>query len=194
MRHSFLAALVLLAGSACSKPAPQEEPRSALENTVRGIGSTPPCSSLIESNQSPNWPVPAIEKGQRIYRVFFSGWGGLAKNPPAYRNAESWATFTPDGKILDCRSGARAEVIAEDPPLGLSLDEIVRRQSQLYAATEKIAELFWSDRPLNPDEKGQVAEYSMRFKQLALSGHAKAYRALNPAFWAWVEQNGGKAP
>ncbi|MDE2511320.1 MAG: hypothetical protein KGL74_09380, partial [Elusimicrobia bacterium] len=68
------------------------------------------------------------------------------------------------------------------------------QETALSAATENVAALYWAGRPLGPTQKTAVADFSRLFLLLVNPAHAADYRALNPDFWAWVENNGGTAP
>jgi hypothetical protein len=57
-----------------------------------------------------------------------------------------------------------------------------------------MAQLYARGTPLSDAERTCVQAFSLEFSILTGLGHAAAYRALSPKFWAWVEQNGGTGP
>lgn len=196
MRRLLPLAVCVLA-AACSKPAPPEPaPKSRLEQAVAALPSTPPCSRVIPLHWSPSLPVPSREGGAPAYRLFFYGRDG---RPPkfVFHQPEGDAVFRPDGTILSCAQRARHDgAVASDEGryADMTVDQIVERERLLYLMIEDAAGLYGAGKPLTPEEKKRVVEFSSAFAFLSHPGHAAAYRALNPDFWAWVEKNGGVAP
>jgi len=189
--------LSLLAVTSCSNPpAPPPAPKSALEKTVAGLLSAPPCSAAIPHHWSWSWPIPVKERGAFAYKLFFYGRDG---RPPAfvYHQPEGDAVFRPDGTIVSCAQRAQhggSAPSANARYAGMTLEQIVERQRLTYFAIEDVAGLYAAGKPLNAEQKGRVAAFSEEFAFLTLPGHAPAYRALSPDFWSWVQKNGGAAP
>ena len=195
MRLPALAAAALLAAAAaCSRPAPAPR-KTALQGIVEGIAAEPPCDRQIPLEWSSSWPVPSLQDGRLVYRVFFFGRDG---RPPrfVFHDAEGDAAFTPDGRVLSCARRAKpgAPLPYDGRFAGESLDEIDARAARLYAAVEDAAALYAAGRPLDAAQKARVAAFSRDFAGLADPAQAASYRALSPGFWSWVEANGGRAP
>ncbi len=194
MRRAALAAVLLAAACARREPAPA--PVSRLEEVVRRLQALPPCDKTIPREWSSSWPVPVKDRGRLRYRVFFFGRDGDPSKGFVFHEPEGRALFTPSGEVQECRrEGATARALTQDAwqPAG-TLDEIVERSRLLYAAAEQAARLFDSNKPLSAEDKKMLADFSAAFASLSRPGHAAAYRALSPEFWAWIETNGGRAP
>jgi hypothetical protein len=195
MRLSPLLAVLLMTGcSRCgSKPPP---PVSALQRFVAGLAAEGPCARVIPSQWSPSWPVPVVENGQPAYRLFFFGRDGDQQKGFRFHQAEGDAEFTASGRVLSCSRRARAGAPLPETGSGTpeTLGATLARERRLYSATEDVAALFAAGHPLTDAERKRVSDFSAAFAGLAEAGHAAAYREMNPAFWSWVEANGGKAP
>ena len=194
MRRAALA--VVLLAAACARQEPAPAPASRLEELVRQLPALPPCDKVIPQEWSSSWPVPVKEKGSLRYRVFFFGRDGDPGKGFVFHEPQGLALFTPSGEVRECRkTGGAPRALTQDgwQPAG-TLDEIVERSRLLYAAAEQAARLFESGKPLSAADKKSVAEFASAFASLSRPGHAAAYRALSPEFWAWIEANGGRAP
>lgn len=192
MKVHILAALPLLAALACSKPPePFKETRSAFQLSAERVGAEPPCARIIPGEWSPSLPVPALKDGRLAYRVFFFAWSGRPGENIVYSDAGGDALFTPEGRVLACarRPGTAKRLPEEAPPR-----DAAARAAALHPAIEEMGRLYARGGPVPAEDRKRVAEFSREFAELAGSGHAPAYRALEPGFWAWVESNGGRAP
>lgn len=189
--RALLALAVLTLG--CSRS--RNPPPSGLQLAVDGLAAEGACAREIPSQWSPSWPVPVVEGGGLAYRLFFFGRDGDLKKGFRFHQAEGDAEFTPSGKVLSCSRRARpGEPLPTESAAGETLSAALEKERKLYFSTEDVAALFVAGKPLADEEKKRVADFSAVFCGLAETGHAAAYRALNPAFWAWVEANGGRAP
>lgn len=176
------------------KPSSEETPKSNLQRTADAVHALPPCSALIPSHWTTSRPVPILKNGVLAYNVFFFGRDGDSRGITRH-DAEGWATFQADGKVLDCRMQDKdAPPIVSKKLNGLTLDQIEERERELYVLTERVAGYYSGGRELSVEGKRVVGDYSDAFLFLSSPGHAKSYLALNPDFWAWVEKNGGRAP
>lgn len=187
---------LLAATTACSKP-PEEykELRSRFHLMVERMGSEPPCSHEIPMHWSPSLPVPVLIDQRLHYRVFFSGWEGRPDTGIVIHDAEGDALFSTDSKILECRQRSQAgRTIPGEKFPAATQAAFDARQRTLYGAIEDMAQLYARATPLADAERTRVQAFSLEFLALTASGHAASYRALNPKFWAWIEQNGGTGP
>ena len=196
MRTPFALALLTLSLWACSKP-PEEytEARSPFQLMAERIGQEPPCSRAIPGEWSPSLPVPVLDGGRLGYRVFFYGWSGSPTTKIVVYDAQGDARFTPDGKVLECaqRPGEK-KPLPEQPMPAKTQQELDARVAALYGSIEEMGRLFARGLPVALADRVRLEAFSREFKALAGPGHAASYRALSPAFWAWVEANGGAAP
>lgn len=190
----LLAVAALLAWAACKKAPPPQAPapKSALQQAADKVHSRPPCSREIPSHFSPSLPVPAVQDGKLVYKMFFFGRDGNPRDGFTFHDAEGWATFAPDARVLECSAAAKeAAPIPKEKEPGLTVEQIMEREKQVYALTERAAGYFTSGRELSAEGRKVVGEYAEAFRFMTYRGHAKAYLELNPGFWAWVEKNGG---
>lgn len=194
MRAPLLAALLLAA--ACSRPAPEPPAASPLKSAQRAASASGPCGRLIPMHWSPSVPVPALEAGRLVYKMYFFGRDGDPSQGFVYHAAEGDATLAADGSVRACsrRGGAVRLLPQVPPPAGLALDEIDRREAALYPALQDAAALYAARRELTADEKKRVAGFAAAFAFFVDPGQGADYRALSPDFWSWVERNGGAGP
>lgn len=194
MRKLFF--LSLLAAAACSKPAPPPAPMDPLLSAQRGASASEPCSRLIPGHWSPSLPVPALDGGRLVYKMFFYGRDGDPTKGFVFHRAEGDATLDADGRTVSCsrRTGDAGVLPKSEPPPGLTLDEIDRREGELYPALKDAAALYASGRLPGDAEKKRVAAFAAAFAFFVDKGQGADYLALSPDFWAWVEKNGGAAP
>lgn len=186
-------ALAALMAGACSRaPLP---PPTGLQAVVNGLSADGRCARVIPSQWSPSRPVPVIEGGGLAYRVFFFGRDGDPRAGFRFHQAEGDAEVSAGGQVLSC--SRRAQAGAPFAPGGGKqepLDTVLKKEQALFAATEDVGALFAAGRPLTDAEKKRVAEFAAAFADLSEAGHAADYRALNPAFWTWIQANGGRSP
>ena len=187
---------IVLAAAGCSKRAPAPPPESPLKAAARLAGSSAACSRVIPSQWSPSLPVPALDGGRLVYRMFFYGRDGNPTSGFFFHHAEGDATLAADGRVLACSvRGGRAALLPKFAPKpGVTLDEIMRRQGELYPQLEDAAKLYSLQRPPTPDESARVAATAAAFAFFVEDGRGPDYRTLSPDFWAWVEKNGGQPP
>ena len=193
VKNATLAAL--LAAGACSKPAPKPpEPaaKSRLQEIVESLNTTPPCSSAIPFEWSPSWPVPVMNGGKLEYRAFFFGREGKLATGFRFHRAEGDVVFAPKGRIGECRR--RTQPGAAIPPDRRTPSDAAEKSRKLYALSEEIAALYASGRALPDAERAKVRAFASAFNELTDPGQAEDYRALSPAFWGWLEKNGGSFP
>lgn len=189
------AAALALAGmllAACGKSRPKPQAEAPLKDLTERLTNRPPCSTTIPGEWSPSLPVPALQDGKLIYKVFFSGWEGNPKRGITYHTAEGDASFAPDGTILACarRAGAPKTFPAR-PKTGLSDEQWEQAQNDVYVQTEAIASLYAAGKA----DPAEAAKYSAAFAAVAqLPEEAADYRALSPEFWSWLEAHGGSGP
>ena len=196
MRRARLILFVLAAaGCGPKEPAPAPSP-SALEQAVRRLSAQGACAALIPQEWSPSRPVPSKRGGALQYRAFFFGREGDAAKGFVFHAPQGEASFTPDGRVLECRRlpGEPAAIPRDVRFDALTLDEIEARSSRLHADTEAVAALYASGRDIGDSGRAKVKAFSRDFAALADPAHASAYRGLDPDFWSWVEKNGGSAP
>ena len=188
--------LALLATASCSMPEEEyKELRSRFQLMVERIGFEPPCSCEIPMEWSPTVPVPVLIDQRLHYRVFFRGWERRPDTGIVVHDAEGDALFSADGKVLECRQRSQTgRTIPSEKFSAATQKELDARQRSLYGAIEDMAQLYARATPLSDAERTRVQAFSLEFLALTASGHAAAYRALNPKFWDWVEQNGGTGP
>lgn len=194
-RRAWLA--LLLSACACGrKEPPPAAPVSALEAAVRTVPAEGACGTQIPIHWSTSFPVPSMRGGKLHYRVFFFGRDGTPEKGFIFHSPEGEASFTPDGRVLDCRQlPGKAIQIPPDPRFdALTLDEIIARSSQLHSDIEAVAAYYAAGRDIGETGRARVAAFARDFAGLADPAHAAAYRALDPDFWAWIEKNGGAAP
>jgi hypothetical protein len=163
---------------------------------VRGAGASEPCSRLIPLHWSPSLPVPALDGGKTVYKMFFFGRDGDPRAGFVFHHAEGDATLSGDGRTLSCsrRPGQAGSLPKPEHPSGATLDQIDALESSLYPALKDAAALYASGRPLGPEEKKRLAAFAGDFAFFVEPGQGADYLALSPDFWAWVEKNGGAAP
>lgn len=194
MKKTLFAAALALA--ACSKPAPAPAPESPLRAAQRSAAASEACSKAIPAEWSPSVPVPALDSGRLTYRLFFYGRDGLPPNNFIYHHAEGDAALDAAGRVTSCfrRAGAAAALPKSSPPVGLTMDELDRREAALYPALEDAAQLYASGREPSAEEKKRLASFASAFAFFVEPGQGPDYRALSPGFWAFIEKNGGAAP
>lgn len=197
MRSRRVAVFLLAAAAACGRkaPAPPAAP-SALEEASRMASAQGACASLIPQEWSTSLPVPSMRGGALRYRVFFFGRSGGPEKGFAFHGPEGEASFTADGRVLECRRlpGQPAR-LPNDPRFDdMTIEQVDALSSRLHADTEAVASLYAAGRDIGETGRARVAAFARDFAALADPGHAAAYRALDPDFWAWVEKNGGAAP
>lgn len=189
--------LIALISAACGRqePAPPPAP-SALEQAARVVSAKGACATVIPQEWSPSFPLPSKQGGILRYRVFFYGYERAADRTLVFHAPQGEASFTLDGRVLECRAyPGEPRVIPRDSRFdSLTLDEVTSRASRLHADVEAVAALFASGRDIGETGRARVAAFSRDFAALADPSHAAAYRALAPDFWAWAEKNGGAAP
>jgi len=191
------AVLLLMAAAACGKkePAPAPAP-SVLQQASTIVSGQGACSTLIPQEWSTSRPVPSKRGGTLHYRMFFFGRKGSPAKGFTFHAPQGEAAFTPDGRVLECRRfpGEAVAVARDDRFAAMTLDQIDALSARLHADTEAVAALYASGRDIGETGRARVAAFSRDFAALANPAHAAGYRALDPEFWAWVEQNGGAAP
>jgi hypothetical protein len=186
-------ALLALALAGCARKAPP--PPTGLQRVVDDLAASGSCARAIPSQWTASWPVPEVSGGRLVYRAFFFGRDGDLKTGFRFHQAEGDAEFAPDGAVLSCwRRAAPGATLPASGRKQEALDAVLNKERLLYAATEDVAALFAAAKPLTDAEKKRVAEFAAEFAGLSEPGHAEAYLALNPAFWSWVETNGGRPP
>lgn len=189
--------LFALTAAACGREAPVAAPApSALEQVARVVSAKGPCATVIPQEWSPSFPLPTKRDADLRYRVFFYGYQRSADRTLVFHGPQGEASFTLDGRVLECRAlPGEPLVIPRDARFdSLTLDELTSRASRLHADVEAVAALFASGRDIGETGRARVAAFSRDFAALADPSHAAAYRALAPDFWAWAEKNGGSAP
>lgn len=189
--------LIALAVAACGQQEPVSVPApSALEQAARVLSTKGACATLIPQEWSPSFPMPSKLGGALHYRVFFYGYQRAADRTLVFHAPQGEASFTLDGRVLECRAlPGKPRIIPRDARFdSLTLDEITSRASRLHADIEAVAALFASGRDIGETGRARVAAFSRDFAALADPSHAAAYRALAPDFWAWAEKNGGAGP
>ena len=193
MRKFFLAVAVLSA--ACSKraPAPVTAP---LQSAARVASSSDACAKVIPSQFSPSLPVPALDGGKLVYKMFFYGRDGNPQSGFTFHHAEGDATLSADGDVIACslRAGAVGSLPKYVPKAGLTMDEFSRREQELYPRIADAGALYAKGGELTGDAKKGVAAMADAFAFFVEDGRGPDYRAASPAFWDWVEKNGGKGP
>ncbi|MDP3541196.1 MAG: hypothetical protein Q8T11_01860 [Elusimicrobiota bacterium] len=190
--------LILFTTAACGRqepPAPVPA-SSALEQASRVVSAKGACATLIPQEWSPSFAVPSMTGGSLRFRVFFFGYARAADRSLVFHAPQGEASFTLDGRVLECRAlpGAPRAIPRDARFDSLTLEELTSRASRLHADVEAIATLFASGRDIGETGRARVAAFSRDFAALADPSHAAAYRALAPDFWAWAEKNGGAAP
>lgn len=186
MRRAVLS--VALLAAACARRAPPPQPASPLESLVARLQTLPPCSRAIPRGWSASWPVPVKERGRLRYRVFFFGRDGAPGGGFVFHEPEGRALFSLSGEVLECRREGRPSrnLPADGWQPGGTLEEIVAASRRLYMEIEFAAGRFDSGKPLSAGEKKRLADFQAAFASLRRPGHAAAYEALSPEFWAWV--------
>ncbi len=182
---------ILLLATACTKSEPEyKELRSPFQLLAERIGLQPPCSTEIPGEWSPSLPVPALVDGRLKYRVFFRGWEGNAKTGIKIRDAEGDAAFDPDGQVTQCARRAQRGAYIPEPKLPTAdRDAFDARVRALYGSIEEMGRLYARGVPVLGNDRARVKAFETEFFSLTPAGHAASYRALNPAFWSWVEKN-----
>lgn len=188
---------VAVAAAACSRKAPPPPPaKTPLQSAVQSAGASEACARAIPMHWSPSLPVPALDGGRLVYKMFFFGRDGDPQAGFSFHRAEGDATLDPSGKVLSCsaRAAPGAALPKFAPKPGVTLDDYDRRELELYPRLQDAAALYARGGELTPDEKKRVAALADAFSFFVEDGRAPDYRAASPGFWAWVERNGGKAP
>lgn len=196
MSHRLAAAVLLVSGLfACKKaPAPAPE-RSEFEQTWISVRSTPPCSSLIPIHWSMSQPIPALENGKLVYRMFFYGRDGMLKTGFTFYRAQAVATFRPDGSVEECRLTREQKIpIPKEKPDGMTPDQVYRAERELYPLIERLGKLYASGKTPSADEKKDIADLMGKYRPWFAVGQEQDYRELSPDFWKWIDKNGGQAP
>lgn len=188
--------MIALTAAACGREEPVPAAPSALERAARAVSAKGACATVIPQEWSPSFPVPTKRDADLRYRVFFFGFERAADRTIVFHAPQGEASFTLDGRVLECRAlPGEPRVIPRDARFdSLTLDELTSRASRLHADVEAVATLFASGRDIGETGRSRVAAFSRDFAALADPSHAAAYRALAPDFWAWAEKNGGFAP
>lgn len=189
-RAASAVALALL--MACERPteAPPEIRTTAFQQFVQRLGEESPCSREIPLTWSPSLPIPVLVDHRLHYRVFFSGWHGRPDTEIVLHDAEGDALFSAEGRVLECRRRAViGRPLPEEPPMVITVDELQARLPALYDAIEKFGRLYAQGNAVTEADRAQLRAFPREFSALTVRGHAASYRALNPAFWAWLQRN-----
>lgn len=191
-----LAAAAVLLLAACSRQEPKPAPEaSPFQRFVEGIGYSPACASVIPMEWSPSFPVPVLADRRLHYRVFFRGWEGNPTKGIKIRDAEGDALFGADGKVLECSQRAKRGSFIPDAKLPTEDREAFDgRIRALYASIEEMGRLYARGVPVEGVDRARLKAFAAEFAALTPPGHAAAYRALSPDFWAWLDKNAAPAP
>jgi len=193
MKKIVLAAC--FAALACSKRAAAPV-ASPLQEAVRAASASSACGRLIPAEWSPSLPVPALDGGRPVYKMFFYGRDGGPAEGFVFHHAEGDATLAADGRVLSCsrRAGPVSRLPNFVPKPGVTMDDIDRRELELYPELQNAARLYAERREMTADEKKKVAAMAEAFEFFIEDGRGPDYRELSRDFWSWVERNGGRPP
>lgn len=69
----------------------------------------------------------------------------------------------------------------------LSVDEVVQKRSELFAATQQVAKAYWSG-ATDETAKTLAQDFVHKFLFISEPGLRKHYYDLSPDFWQWIEK------
>ena len=178
--------------------------RYTTAQVVEAVSQHPERWAKVTRESALSLPVPTGSVGTETLAFFYYPIGGPIQNRvvrvPTFQvtadlNRLDNITFQP---AIPAALGLSAEPGA---PLGaprvggpVGPGELDTLKSALYAALDSLLGRFLSASPLLDTEKEAVTHLNTLYQRLAVIVLLPAYRALNPAFFVWLEQNSLAAP
>lgn len=196
MRTLVLLAVISMLAACSREHVPPDEPEFPLHTAVRESGVSQACGSIIPLEWAWSPPLPAIEGGKLVYKIFFFGRSGDPQKGFIFHHPEGDATIAADGRVTACsrRSGPVTLYPKWEVPDNVTQDDIDQKERDLYPQIADAAQLYASKRELTADEKKRIVKMADDFMFFVDKGQGPDYLALSPDFWTWVRKNGGRVP
>ncbi len=173
--------------------------RYTTAEVAEAVNRHPERLRKITRESSLSLPVPTGSPGQEQLAFFWYPAGGPANKmvagAPTFRVTAS-LTRLDDIQFLpvapeDTRLGGAPATPLGDLRVGgpVGPGELRSLQAELYRTLDAVLDLALAVAPVPDADKAAVASLSALYRRLAVLVLLPAYRALNPAFFAWLEQN-----
>jgi hypothetical protein len=187
------------------EPVPPKMPPSLLETMARKAHLD--CALVgTGSPDVPGYPVPlgpksnGLLKTDKAFRSFFySIYPSYPAQAPDKRpeviTVDILVEFDLQGSstclpMTDVESGSHGPRYSPEADR-LSVSEVILKQSELYSATQRIADAYWSQVD-DETNKTLAKDFVDKFIFISEPGLRKQYYELNPDFWGWLEQLTGR--
>jgi len=160
------------------------------------------CEKIVPMSGVPGFPIPIkTPNSEEIYQIFFFSIspGYPVKGVTSSLRAPSVTAELRRGDHAVCSPLIYSNATIKDnygPRFSpeaekLSINAIIRRQEELYLATEKVADHYFNDES-GADAKAVADDFYNKFVYLSEPGFKEFYYNLNPLFWQWIEKLTGK--
>lgn len=173
--------------------------RYTTAEVVEAVTKHPERLRQITRESSLSLPVPTGSPGQEELALFWYPAGGPANRmiagAPTFRVLASLSRLD-DIQFLplapdDTRLGAVPATPLGDLRVGgpVGPGELRPLQAELYGTLDAVLDLALTAAPVPDADKEAAANLSALYRRLAVIVLLPAYRALNPSFFAWLEQS-----
>lgn len=173
--------------------------RYTTEQVAEAVSRRPERLQKITLESALSLPVPTGGLGQEELAFFWYPVGGPVQNRtigiPKFRVIASLSRLddiqflpvTPEEMGLSAPPGTRLG----KPTIGglVGPGELTPLKTELYGMLDAVMDLALAAAPVPDADKAAVANLSALYRRLSVIVLLPAYRALNPAFFAWLEQN-----
>lgn len=177
---------------------------SSIESFVQAIDGHPDLVKKIPDELALSIPIPVIqnkgEKKPKILMAFFYYYmRGIPPGPyrisvPRYRllvdlNTMNIISFSPvKDKDFGIEWPERKPVGEYTPAPGLTMDAYKKKKARFYQLYEQMLPYFQEDKSHLPDDQADaIIEFKTLFEELAHKPLHPFYKALNPAFFQWLD-------
>ena len=192
----FLLISLLALPIACSRP--QRPLSERLKQAVESLKTRAPCNRVIPLEWAYAWPLPQADGDFLV--LFYPLTGNPATGPKLYSPGGA-AIIKPSGEITSCL------MFANEPRQlphhrrwsfhfrGDSMEAFEKRACELFDATESVARLYSSGRPLDASGRAEAGRFWKDFQALAEPELLPDYYRADPDFWEWLRRaSGGSIP
>ncbi len=173
--------------------------RYTTAEVAEAVGNHPERWAKVTREAALSLPVPIEHAAAEALAFFWYPVGGPVQNrvvgAPTFRVTASLArlddiTFLPAGPD-SLGLGVAPGTALGKPTIGgpVAPDELKTLKAELYGTLDSVLDLALAAAPMPEADKAAVASLSALYRRLAVIVLLPAYRALNPAFFAWLEQN-----
>ncbi len=173
--------------------------RYTTAQVVEAVGQHPERWAKVTRESSLSLPVPLGSPGQEELAFFWYPAGGPANKrvvrAPTFRvtaslNRLDSILFLPIAPE-DTRLGAAPATPLGDLRVGgpVPPGTMQTLKSELFITLDAVLDFALVAAPVPDADKAAVADLSALYRRLAVIVLLPAYRALNPAFFTWMEQN-----